>query len=211
MNEFRIEKIEDSPFSLQTVFGFTKEVYADRNKEGIDFWISTCSFEEYKNRVKKDGKTIFVAYHWPDNELLGTAALTIRKDKKGKKYGGMTGCAVKRDCQHQSIGTKLVDNLKQTAKEEKCLYLKSTTAVDAISSVRWHLKNGFLKCGLASGSTSSYYSYVFIMPLINPNSFYYRFGYKIAFVFSYIKTRCTIKENGDLTWFGRFLKKTIGK
>ena len=123
----------------------------------------------------------------------------------------MSNCAVKRDYQNQDIGTMLVEKRKQMAKDENCMYLKSTTAVNAISSVRWHLKNGYLKCGLGSGSTNNYYSYVFIMPLVNANSFYYRVGYKIAYALSYIRIKTSFKKNGDPTWFGRLLKNILGK
>lgn len=201
-----IKKLDESPFSLRDVYEFIRIVYADRKAEGINFWLSICSFEEYETKVKKDKKIVFVACEETGKALLGTAALTIHKKRK-MVYGGMTGCAVKNDLQNMHIGSRLIDELKKKAIEEDCEYLKSTTAVNAISSVRWHLKNGYLKCGLGSGAKSNYYSYIFIMPLKNTNSFYYKFGYKIAYVFSCLKTKSILKENGKLTWFGKLLKK----
>ena len=207
----QILKLEDSPFSLLDIFNLIREVYSDRKKEGIDFGLSKYSFEEYLAEVEKEKKIIFVAFDVYSSELLGTASLTLRSDKKGVKYGGMTNCAVKRDCQSRNIGSKLIEALKEKAVEEKCFYLKSTTAVNAMSSVRWHLKNGYKKCGMGSSAKSNYYSYVFKMPLNNENPLYYRIWYKLDYVFSWITTMCFIKQDGNLTWLGRLGKKIKGK
>ena len=210
-NSIHIFELEDSPFSLLDVFQLIRGVYSDRKTEGIDFWLSKCSFEEYQAEVEKDKKIILVAFDTDSSELLGTASLTIRSDKKGIKYGGMTNCAVKRDCQSKNIGSKLIEALKEKAVEEKCCYLKSTTAVNAVSSVRWHLKNGYKKCGMGSSAKSNYYSYVFKMPLNNENPLYYRIWYKLDYVFSWISTRCLLKQDGNLTWLGKVGKKLKGK
>ena len=209
MEDLCIERIEDSPFLLNDVFDFIRRIYAKRKTQGIDFWLSTCSFHDYEERVKEDSKTIFVAFRHGSNDLYGTASLTIRVDKKGYKYCGMTGCAVREDIQHQRIGSRLIEKLRRTAIEEGCEYLLSTTAVNATSSVKWHLKNGFLKYGLASSSKSHYYSYVFIMPLVNTDNFYFRFGYKIHYAFSSLITKSLLNENGDYTWLGKVLKTMV--
>jgi len=205
MKDIEISTYQEAGILLETVFDFIKEIYADRQKAGIDFWISTCTFEEYKAKVEKDGRTIFVACSYPDGRLLGTAALIIRQDKKNVQYGGMANCAVWRDSQRLGIGSMLVDAIKQKAIHEGCKYLKSKTATNAESSVRWHLGNGYLKTGLSSASSNHYFSYVFIMPLVETDSFYYRFGYKISYLLSCVRTKSIVRQDGSPTWFGGLL------
>lgn len=208
----QILKLDDSPFTLAHVYTFIREVYSDRSAEGIDFWLSRCSFEEYSEKVKNDKKIIFVAFVPDTNELLGTAALTLRRDKKGRLYGGMSNCAVRKSCQGKGIGSKLLETVKVVAIAEKCQYLKSTTAVNAISSVKWHLKNGYKKCGFGSAANSDYYSYVFKMPLKDFDYLYFNGGgYRLDYSLQWCKTRCLFKPDGKRTWVGVLVKKTIGR
>lgn len=211
MSSVRILRLEDSPFSLLDVFSLIREVYSDRKNEGIDFWLSKSSFEDYASRTDRENKRVYVAMDEASNCLLGTIALSIHNDKKGRKYGGVTNCAVERNSQSKCIGSRLLEKLKDTAMEEGCYYLKSTTAVNAVGSVKWHLKNGFKKCGLASSSKSNYYSYVFILPLIHSRSFYNRVLYKFDYGFSWLLTRCLLKQDGNLTMIGTILKRIKGR
>lgn len=68
----RILRLDDSPFTISHVYTFIRTVYADRSVEGIDFWLSKCSFDEYAEKVRVDKKIIFVAFTPDTEELLGT-------------------------------------------------------------------------------------------------------------------------------------------
>ena len=200
--DIQVTRLEDSQYRLEDVFHLIQDAYSERAENGIHFWLSTCSYPEYEEKVHIEGKQIFVAVDKAANVLAGTIALTVRKDSKGQKYGGLSNVAVHKDYQHHHVGSTLARVHKEHAAQQGCKYLRASTAEKAESSIKWHLKNGFCKVGYASFSASDYYSVIFRQPL---NGGGYFLNGKLSYWCSYVITHLLWHEDGSWTNLGNFL------
>jgi len=207
MKQIEVMTLGQTNFSLHDVYHLTQEVYSSRAAEGIDFTVTKQSFEEYEKKIKESHKTVFVAINIENGELCGSAALTIHSKKKGRKYGGMTNVAVRKDYQHDGVGTLLLLRCKIAAQNNGCEYLISTTAWNALSSVRWHLKNGYREIGLTSDKENNYYSLCMRMQLKSPSVWNLKAFTNSVFLLSVIKTKLLFEQDGSITAIGKLLKK----
>ncbi len=208
MKQIEVTTLEQTNFTLQDVYHLTQEVYSSRAAEGIDFTVTKQTFEEYEKKIKDSHKIVFVAINKENGELCGLTALTIHTGKNGMKYGGMTNVAVRKDYQHDGVGTLLLLLLrKKAALDNGCEFLISTTAQNATSSVRWHLKNGYRKIGLSSDKENNYFSLCMRMQLKSPSVWNIKAFTNIVFLLSVIKTKMLFKQDGNLTTLGSLLKK----
>ena len=197
--------LEQTSFSLKDVYKLIQEVYKDRVEAGIDFTLSKISFEEYENKVQHDKKMVFVIPQ--KNVLIGSASLAIRKDKFGRKYGGFSNAVVLKECQGRGLGTKLFEARKCKAIESGCIYLSSSTAENATSSIRWHKKNGWLLYGYGKHLDSRYFSCFFRYPLKRRVTAFSRLSYRLHFFYQFVMLRCLFRRTGGYTMLGAFIYK----
>jgi Acetyltransferase (GNAT) family. len=197
--------LDQTSFSLKDVYTLIQEVYKDRVDAGIDFTLSKISFEEYEKKIHQDNKMVFVLPK--DNYLIGSAALAIRIDKGGRKYGGYSNAVVLKEYQGKGLGTKLFEARKRKAIECGCDYLSSSTAENATSSVRWHKKNGWLLYGYGKHLDSKYFSCFFRYPLKKPVTIFTRLSYRLHYLFQFVILRCLFRKEGGYTELGAFVYK----
>ena len=175
--------IEDTEISLKQVYELTQIVYNQRIIEGMKFRATQLSFEEYKKEFEYHNARVFVAIDECTNELCGAAAMYIKGGKF--KYAHFTNAVVSPNFQRQGIGSQLKTKREQFAKEAGCNYITSTTGVNADSSVRWHLKNGYRIIGKAFWN--GYYSYIFRKQITHSILWTNRIFCSSIYIFSVIK------------------------
>lgn len=203
VSELSVLPLEQTSFTLKDVYTLIQEVYEERVASGIDFTLSKIAYEEYEKKIRQDQKQVFVVSL--GDCLIGSAALAIRKDRTGRKYGGFSNAVVSRKYQGKGLGTKLFEAGKNGAIENGCEYLYSSTAENATSSIRWHKKNGWLLYGYGKQVHSKYFSCFFKYPLKGKVTALIRLIYRLHFIIRVIVIRCLFRRNGEHTVLGKMI------
>lgn len=196
--------LNESPFSANDVVTLMHESFEERLQQGLNFTCSTMTTEQFESRTK--GSCVLVAWNSENDELLGTATVTLRKDKKGVVYGYHEFLAISPNAKRLGIGTRLLEERIIIIINAGGKYVMSDTAVGAESSVKWHLKNGFSIIGLRSFPSTNYYSYLFRRQLVPSLKWDSRFYTRMRFILSSIVVRSVFKEDGRYTFLGNILK-----
>ena len=198
-----IKPLFKSPFSYDEVVNLLHESFKERLDQGLDFTCSTMSVESFKRRTKDS--TVLVAWDKDTNQLLGTITVTLKADSKGYVYGYSENLAIISSAKRLGIGTKLLEELIIIVVNAGGRYILSDTAVEAESSVRWHLKNGFKIIALRSFSSTNYYSYIFrrqLAPSKVWNSKFYSF---MRYSLSSFIIKKLYKVDGNYTRLGQLV------
>ena len=138
--------------------------------------------------------------------LCGCILLKTFRDKDNILYGKENHTSVHPDYKGQGIGSLLIVALKAKAIEQGCEYLSCSTAVDAESAIRVHLKNGYQIIGLKSYKATNYYSYLFRMQL-TPSHWCDPAFCRKQYKKSRRKVRVAYKADGSKSFWGKFLEK----
>lgn len=192
-----VKDISETSFNYEQVYTLIKEIYKERVNSGIQFSVSKWSFEEFQNSLVKENAQIVIAIDSNTNEMLGCATYFIKLNKKGQKFANFRHAVVSPLAQRKGVGRKLNDARFEIAKREDCEYIQCSTAVNAKSSVEWHLKYGYKIVALRSFN-SNYYSYIFryqLKPSIVWNN---DFFVKCIYLWSAFKTKIKYKKNGEI-------------
>lgn len=205
-----IKPVNESPFTLGDVVDLMHRSFEERMNQGLHFTCSSLTVEQFQLRTKNS--IVLVAWNSATNVLLGTATVTLRKDKRGVTYGYHEYLAISPNAKRLGIGTKLL--------EERIIiiiinaggeYVMSDTAVGAESSVRWHLKNGFKIIALRSFPSTNYYSYIFRRQLV-PSKLWDSCLYtSLRFRLSSIIVKSLYNENGSNTKLGNLVYRILKK
>ena len=130
--------------------------------QGIDFGCSHFSIEEYKDETRN--AYLFVAYD--EERPIGTLTLKVKKKYGFLCYGSQKYGATVNDSKRKGVGSFLEDIIISFSKEKRLLFIVSATATCAKSSVKWHIKNGYIPFCYKRFEKRNYNSIVFILPLI---------------------------------------------
>ena len=134
--------------------------FRERIDQGINFGCATYSMEEYRKETRN--AYLFVAYD--EERPVGSITLKIQ-NKLGFIYGSQKYVATVNHNKRSGIGTLLQNTIVEFAKENKCCFIVSATALNAESSVKWHIKNGFVPSYYKQFQDRNYSSVVFIYPI----------------------------------------------
>ena len=136
--------------------------------------------------------------------------------RKGYLFGGLL--AVSPSAQRQGIATRMLEEESRRARMNGYRYLKGTTAVKAVWSVRWHLKNGYRIVGYKRSAGNSCATYVFRRQLLPPSirhpsySLYSNALFcRCCYLASCAVTWLTKDSAGNLNLLGRVAKRAMGK
>lgn len=199
------EIISDIPdFLYPKLLSLVHRSFEEHKKKGLLFTCSMYSIDDLQNKVLR-GKC-FVVLDSSQNPI-GLTSVSVRGNGKFA-YENIT--AISPECKGLGIGTELYKIRKRYLIEQGCEYMLSDTAVDATSSVKWHLEK--CKCslyGYESFSRTNYYSYVFREDFVEVPFFQKRVKYKIRFLSSFVFCCLTKHKDGSYTSFGKFLKLLI--
>lgn len=188
--------LEESPFTYEDVVDLIHVSFDERLNQGLNFTCSSMSVEEFKNKMS-DG-IVIVAFDNESDQLLGTASTHIYKDKDNCVYGLNEYLAVHPSVKHRGIGSLLLNKRLSILQEQGAEYVISDTAVGAKSSVKWHLKNGFVIYGYRSFNSTNYYSYLFRKQLVGKSKWDNRFYRGFHFIISFLKTRIKYTRMGQI-------------
>ncbi len=111
------------------------------------------------------------------------------------------------ECKRSGVGSMLFERMLEYAKSKGCYFLTSTTSVKAKSSIAWHKKNGFKIYRYASFRCTNYFSYVFRLDLREKSILRFWLPRKALLVATFVVTRLSQDENGNLTKIGQVLLK----
>lgn len=199
-----IKELHETKYTMADVHSLIKEVYSKRADEGIHFQALSKTTEEIEKRIKDNNGIVYVAIDQENSRLLGTGTILFFEDKDHALYAGLVLAAVRPDAQGQGIGKMIRLRRETCAKERGCVYISSSTAEKAISSVEYHLKTGSRKYGFFSSPNSDYYSILFRK--------YFKTTFQGSVVYccvrynlSRIITKFLFYENGTRKPFGVFL------
>lgn len=199
------EIISDIPdFLYPKLLNLVHRSFEEHKKNGLLFTCSRYSIGDLQNKVLR-GKC-FVVLDSSQNPI-GLTSVSVRGNGKFA-YENIT--AISPECKGMGLGTELYKIRKKYLIELGCEYMLSDTAVDATSSVKWHLEK--CKCNLVgykSFCSTNYYSYVFREDFVEISFFQRRVKYPIYFLSSFVFCRLTKRIDGSYTSFGKFLKLLI--
>ncbi len=186
--------LEESPFTYEDVVELIHLSFVERLSQGLQFTCSSMTVEQFRGKMS-DGLVI-VAFNNDSGQLVGTASTHIYKDKDDHLYGYNEYLAVHPSVKHQGVGTLLLKKRLSIIQERGAEYVISDTAVGAKSSVKWHLKNGFVIYGYRSFRNTNYYSYMFRKQLVGRSKWDNRIYRDLHFLISFVKTRIKYNRMG---------------
>lgn len=206
----QLKELSETPYTIDDVHEFIKNVYEKRADAGIHFQALSKSTETIEHRIMDNHGIVFVALDGCTKEILGTGTILFHFDERQIPYAGFILAAVRPDVQGQGIGNLLRQRREQCAIEHGCHYIISSTASNAESSIQYHLKNGAKKYGFSSSKNSDYYSISFRKELVGSfkGSSLYCF---VRYQLTKTKTKLLFREDGNYTKFGSFCFNIIKK
>ena len=140
--------------------------FEERLKEGLNFYCSTFSEDEFREHIRKG--TSLIAIDEDTLDVIGTITYTIDESNGGKQrfaHIEYLACSIK--ARRKRVSSQLFQVATDECKSQGVQYLISDTAIRAKSSVKWHKKNGFRICGYASIPGRTYSSLIFRKQLDN--------------------------------------------
>ena len=150
---------KDENTSWEELTDLFHEAFQERLDQGLHF---TCSYFTPEELERQSANNIvLVAIDSSKNVLAGTVSIEIHQDDCKDAWADHYNLAVKPAYKKNGIASRLFSRFQQIVESRGCRYIKSDTAVGAESSVRWHLKNGFIPIRLRSFPSTNYYSIVF--------------------------------------------------
>lgn len=197
---------QESDVTDEAIYRLIQESYQRWTENGIDAPFLHDTLEEFKRKTRRS--VVFVAIDEENGTLLGTHSLMPDMNQRFL-FGGLL--AVSPSAQGQGIATRMLEEESRRARMNGYRYLKGTTAVKAVWSVRWHLKNGYRIVGYKRSSGSSCANYMFRKQLVPSLLWDSALFCRCCYLASYVITKLTKDSNGRPNLVGRVLKKIIGK
>ena len=141
---------------------------------------------------------------------------TLRLNKrKGKARGA--NLAVSPKAKHEGIASRMLQEETQRLRKAGYRYIIEDTAIPAIWSVQWHLKNGYYIVGYSRSENRNYASYIFRKQIAfdvrhHPTDLLWMrpiapLTAKIQYVMYYLATNVCKTREGRLNWIGRWTKR----
>lgn len=202
--EVYIKRFEETNVTYEEIVSLMHDSFKERLDQGLIFTSCTMSVDDFKKRYS-DG-VIIVGFDKATDEMMAFYTFHLRSNNKGIKFGYLEQLAVSPKAKRSGIGTKMLAENCRIAASMGAKYMLSDTACRAISSVKWHHKNGFYTYELESYRSTDYWSYVFIKYLddsIGKGSF----RIKLHYWWSWLFIRTTRHKNGTDTVIGKLYKK----
>ena len=160
MIEIKVYRREEIPRSLyDKVALLLQDAFSERRAQGINFKCGLYSAEDVERDLAGGGNLLIAK----DNEhIIGTVSLIERR--KGRySYASHDNLAVISNYKGKGVASTLFMEVLRLAEKDDLDFITSYTATNAESSVRYHLKMGFLIWSKSFGK--GYNSYSFIYPL----------------------------------------------
>ena len=200
-----IKTNKEADVSVEELYELRKAAFQQYTDEGLYTAVLNTSVEQFQLQLK--GKAVFVAQDEATGELLGMHTLRLNK-RKGRADGA--NLAVSPKAQHEGIASRMLEVEAQRLRQAGYRYIVENTAIPAIWSVQWHLKNGYYIVGYSRSEKRNYPIYVFRKP-IAPSFLWSRplapITAKLLYCLSWLATNICKSKSGKLNWIGRMAKR----
>lgn len=204
-----VKRLDETNITYDQIVNLMHESFEERLQQGLNFTCSFMTVEQYKEK-NTDG-IIFVAVDDQNNNLLGTAVVHVKQDEDNVLYGYKEDVAVSPLAKRCGIGTMLEKEIEKLCEQTGCEYMICDTAVGALSSVKYHLKNGYKIIALRSYSSTNYFSYILRKQIKKYGKWNNSLYCKLRFIKSFFKERMCFKKDGSKTsfyqWYSKCKKK----
>lgn len=137
-----------------------RDAFEERRSQGLNFKCGMFSIRDIENEFIGGGYLLLARDE--KGKLVGTVSI-IERHKAGLHYISHDNLAVSIGCQGKGVASMLFHEVLNIAKRENYDFITSFTATTADSSVKYHIKNGFVIYEKTFGK--GYDSYSFIYPL----------------------------------------------
>lgn len=134
--------------------------FKERLDQNLNFDCASFNMEELKNATNNGA--IITAYQ--NSSLVGMVYLLLKGTGRSQ-YGCHEYLAVSPEVKHGGVATSMQNVMVGIAKDMGLLMLTSSTATTAESSVKWHIKNGFIPFKVARHVGKTYTTYHFFKPI----------------------------------------------
>ena len=164
-----VKSLEESAFSFRQYYDFIQNAYAERIEQGIPFVCTTLNEKELKEDIDSNGCRIYIGFfEEAPSEIAASISVSYRCDKEGK-YAWYHLVATNSKLKGRGIGSQMLSTMIDIAVNEKCSHVSLTTAANAISAVKFYLKNGFIIESYTIPLVGGYKSYVFRYQIKHPS------------------------------------------
>ena len=147
---------KEAEVSVEELYELEQAAFQQWTDAGLYTPISNTSIERLQHYIVD--KAVFIALDEATGELLGMHTLKLNK-RKGRADGANLAVSLK--AQHEGIASRMLEAEAQRLRKAGYRYMVGNTAIPAIWSVKWHLKNGYYIVGYSRSERNNYASYIF--------------------------------------------------
>ena len=211
-----IKTSKEAEVSAEELFELRRTAFQQWIEQGLYTSVVHSSLEQFQRYLTD--KAVFVAQDEATGELLGMHTLKLNK-RKGRANGA--NLAVSPKAQHEGIASRMLQAEAQRLRKNGYRYIVENTAIPAIWSVQWHLKNGYHIVGYSRSERNNYASYIFRKQIAtdvrhHPTELLWvapiaSLTAKLLYCLSWLATNICKSKSGKLNAIGRIAKEVRGK
>ena len=209
-----IKTNKEAEVSVEELYKLEQVAFQQWTDAGLYTPVSSTSLERLQRYIAD--KAVFVAQDEETGELLGMHTLKLNK-WKGRANGA--NLAVSPKAQHEGIASRMLEAEAQRLRKAGYRYIVENTAIPAIWSVKWHLKNGYYIVGYSRSERNNYASYIFRKQIAtdvrhHPTDLLWTkpiapVTAKLLYCLSWLATNICKSKSGKLNWIGRMAKRSL--
>ena len=207
---------KEAEVSVEELYELEQAAFQQWVDAGLYTPVSNTSIERLQLYIAD--KSVFVAQDETTGELLGMHTLKLNK-RKGRVNGA--NLAVSPKAQHEGIASRMLEAEAQRLRKAGYRYIVENTAIPAIWSVKWHLKNGYHIVGYSRSEKNNYASYIFRKQIAtdvrhHPTDLLWTkpiapITAKIRYCLTWLATNICKSKSGKLNAIGRIAKDVRSK
>ena len=211
-----IKTLKETEVSVEELYELRKAAFQQYTDEGLYTAVQHTAIDQFRLQLK--GKVVFVALDEATGELLGMHTLRLNK-RKGRVDGA--NLAVSPKVQHEGIASRMLQTEAQRLRKAGYRYIVENTAIPAIWSVKWHLKNGYRIVGYSRSEKRNYPIYIFRKQIAtdvrhHPTDLLWvapiaPLTAKLRYCLSWLATNICKSKSGKLNAIGRIAKDVRSK
>ena len=198
--------------SAEELYELRRAAFQQWTEAGLYTSVEETPIERF--RIYLQDKAVFVALDETTGELLAMHTLRLNK-RKGRANGA--NLAVSPKAKNEGIASRMLQEEAQRLRKAGYRYIIEDTAIPAIWSVRWHLKNGYYIVGYSRSENRNYASYIFRKQIAfdvrhHPTDLLWTrpvapLTAKMQYVMYYLATNICKTREGRLNRLGRWAKR----
>ena len=208
-----IKTYKEAEVSAEELYNLFWQAFRAWRDSGLNAPFTYKTLEEFKAVIERS--SMFVAQDEATGELLGMHCFHAYKNKSVFDFF----LAVSPKAQHEGIASRMLEAEAQRLRKAGYRYIVENTAIPAIWSVQWHLKNGYYIVGYSRSERNNYASYIFRKQIAtdvrhHPTDLLWTkpiapVTAKLLYCLSWLATNICKSKSGKLNWIGRMAKRSL--